>query len=92
MSRVIVETCSEAFAVADAALTVGHEVRVVPGTLVRSLGVGARRLKSDRRDARILSEVSCRIRAVLLVRKAGEEFPVQIEPAGGGTRRGQVTA
>ena len=39
----------------------GHEVRVVPATLVRSLGVGARRLKTDRRDAQVLSEVSCRI-------------------------------
>ena len=60
-SRVVVETCSEAFAVVDAALAIGHEVRVVPATLVRSLGVGARRLKTDRRDARVLSEVSCRI-------------------------------
>jgi transposase len=60
-SRVVVETCSEAFGIADAALGLGHEVRVVPGTLVRSLGVGARRLKTDRRDAQILSEVSCRI-------------------------------
>ena len=60
-SRLVLETCSEAFAVADAALAAGHEVRVVPATLVRSLGVGARRLKTDRRDARILSEVSCRI-------------------------------
>jgi hypothetical protein len=51
-SRVVVETCSEAFGVADAALEVGHEVRVVPATLVRSLGVGARRTKTDRRDAR----------------------------------------
>jgi transposase len=60
-SRVVIETCSEAFSVADAALRVGHEVRVVPATLVRSLGVGARRLKNDRRDARTLSEVSCRV-------------------------------
>ncbi|MBN1945923.1 MAG: IS110 family transposase [Bradymonadales bacterium] len=60
-SRVIVETCAEAFTVADAALAVGHEARVVPATMVRSLGVGSRRLKSDVRDARILSEVSCRI-------------------------------
>lgn len=60
-SRVVVETCSEAFRIADAALVVGHEVRVVPATLVRSLGVGARRLKTDRRDAQVLSEVSCRI-------------------------------
>lgn len=60
-SRVVIETCSEAFSVADAALEMGHEVRVVPATLVRSLGVGARRLKTDRRDARVLSEVSCRV-------------------------------
>jgi transposase len=60
-SRVVVETCSEAFGIADAALAAGHEVRVVPATLARSLGVGARRLKTDRRDARALSEVSCRI-------------------------------
>ena len=60
-SRVVVETCSEAFRIADAALAVGHEVRVVPATLVRSLGVGARGLKTDRRDAQVLSEVSSRI-------------------------------
>ena len=60
-SRVIVETAAEAFRVADAAKEAGHEVRVVPGTLVRSLGVGARKTKTDRRDARTLSEVSCRI-------------------------------
>lgn len=60
-SRVIVETGAEAFAIADAALAVGHEVRVVPATLVRSLGVGRRGIKTDRRDAQVLSEVSCRI-------------------------------
>jgi transposase len=60
-SRVIVETCAEAFGVAEAALELGHETRVVPATLVRTLGVGARRTKTDQRDARVLSEVSCRI-------------------------------
>jgi len=60
-SRVVLETCTEAFAVADAAVAAGHEVRVVPAVLVRSLGVGARGVKSDRSDARTLSEVSCRI-------------------------------
>lgn len=60
-SRVIVETCAEAFAVADASAAHGHETRVVPATLARTLGVGARKLKSDIRDARVLSEVSCRI-------------------------------
>jgi transposase len=60
-SRVIVETCAEAFHVADAAMKSGHEVRVVAASLVRSLGVGARRTKTDKRDAQILSEVSSRI-------------------------------
>jgi transposase len=60
-SRVIVETCAESFAVADAALLCGHQVRVVPSMLVRSLGVGSRGVKTDQKDARVLSEVSCRI-------------------------------
>lgn len=60
-SRVIVETCAEAFFVADAASAQGHQVRVVPATLVRQLGVGERGLKNDQRDARKLSEVSTRI-------------------------------
>jgi transposase len=60
-SRVIVETSAEAFAIADAALALGHDVRVVPATLVKTLGVGDRGVKTDRKDARKLSEVSCRI-------------------------------
>jgi len=60
-SRVILETCAEAFKIADVAKVLGHQVRVVPATLVRSLGVGARGIKTDKRDARVLSEVSCRI-------------------------------
>jgi transposase len=60
-SRVVLETCSEAFSVADAAREAGHEVRIVPATMVRTLGVGSRGIKTDKRDARILSEVSCRI-------------------------------
>jgi transposase len=60
-SRVIVETCTEAFAVADVAAKLEHEIRVVPATLVRSLGVGSRGIKTDKRDAQILSEVSTRI-------------------------------
>ena len=61
VSRVVLETCAEGFFVADQATKHGHETRVVPGTLVRSLGVGERRMKSDKRDARKLSEVSCRV-------------------------------
>lgn len=60
-SRFVMETCTESFSIADAAIAAGHEVRVVPGTLVRSLGVGARGVKTDKADARVLSEVSCRI-------------------------------
>lgn len=60
-SRVILETCAEAFHVADYALAAGHEVRVVPSILVHSLGVGARGIKTDQRDARATSEVSTRI-------------------------------
>ncbi len=59
--RVVLETSAEAFAVAETATQLGHEVRVVPATLVKSLGVGARRVKTDKKDARALSEVSCRI-------------------------------
>jgi transposase len=36
-------------------------VRVVPATLVKTLGVGSRGVKTDEKDARVLSEVSCRI-------------------------------
>jgi len=61
LSRVILETAAEAFRIADAAKQAGHQVRVVPATLVRKLGVGARKTKTDRRDARALSEVSCQI-------------------------------
>lgn len=60
-SRVILETSSSAFCIADTALELGHEVRVVPASLVRSLGVGDRGVKTDVKDARVLSEVSCRI-------------------------------
>jgi transposase len=59
--RVVLETSAEAFRIADQALACGHQVRVVAATLVRSLGVGARGIKTDQRDARVLSEVSTRI-------------------------------
>jgi len=58
-SRVILETCAEAFAVADQVKALGHEVVVVPATLARTLGVGAKGQKTDVRDARALSKASC---------------------------------
>jgi transposase len=75
-SRVVVESCAEAFSVAEAAAECGHQVNVVPATLVRALGVGARGLKTDVRDARNLSEVSCRMAtlpAVHIPAKASRE-------------------
>jgi transposase len=60
-ARIILETCTEAFRVAMLAQRAGHDVRVVPATLVRALGVGHRGLKNDVRDARVLSEASCRM-------------------------------
>jgi transposase len=60
-SRVVLEACAEAFAVADVALAAGHEVVVVPSKLVRLLGVGDRGIKNDVRDAQNLSKASCRL-------------------------------
>lgn len=60
-SRIILETCAEAFAIAAHAKDAGHDVRVVPATLVRALGVGQRGIKTDQRDARCLSEASTRV-------------------------------
>src|SRR5436190_2915442 len=59
--RVVLETCAEAFHVTDLAKLAGHEVRVVPSMLVRALGVGARGVKNDRKDAQALSEASARM-------------------------------
>ena len=44
--RVVLETCTEAFRIAGRARRQGHDVRVVAATLVRSLGVGPRVLRS----------------------------------------------
>jgi hypothetical protein len=52
------ETSAEAFRIADAAIAAGHQVRVVPGTLVRLLGVGERGVKNAQRDAQHLSKAS----------------------------------
>jgi transposase len=60
-ARVLLESSSEAFAVADWARQSGHLALVVPSSLVRALGVGERGLKNDQRDARKLSEMDCRM-------------------------------
>jgi transposase len=60
-SRVVMETCSEAFHIALEAQKSAHQTRIVPATMVRQLGIGARGIKNDVRDARVQSEASCRI-------------------------------
>lgn len=59
--RVILESSCEAFAVADIARRHGHEPVVIPSLLVRSLGVGARGVKNDRKDAQAISSASCQM-------------------------------
>ena len=57
--RVILETCSEAFAVADVVKKIGLAPVVVPATLAPLLGVGYHGIKNDKTDANILSKASC---------------------------------
>jgi hypothetical protein len=57
-SRVVMETSAEVFKIADAAIAAGHQVRVVPGTLVRLLGAGERGVKNDQWGAQELSKAS----------------------------------
>lgn len=59
--RVVLETCAEAFAVADGLEQRGLSPVVVPSVLAPQLGVGHRGVKTDVRDAQVLSELSCRI-------------------------------
>lgn len=59
-SRVVMEACTQSHAVATAALASGHEAIVVPTAVVRALGVGARGIKTDERDAEALANASLR--------------------------------
>lgn len=59
-SRVVMEACTQSPAIARAAQAAGREVIVVPGNFVRMLGVGARGIKTDDRDALALARASVR--------------------------------
>jgi transposase len=59
-SHVVMEACTQSAAVARAALAAGHLTKVVPGQLVRLLGVGARGIKTDDKDAQALARASLR--------------------------------
>lgn len=57
-SHVVMEACTQSPAIARASLAAGHETKVVPAQLVRLLGVGARGIKTDDRDAEALARAS----------------------------------
>lgn len=57
-SQVVMEACTQSPAVAAACIASGHTTKVVPGQLVRVLGVGARGIKTDDRDAEALARAS----------------------------------
>lgn len=59
-SHVVMEACTQSPAVARAAQASGHATKVVAGQLVRLLGVGARGIKTDERDAQALALASLR--------------------------------
>lgn len=65
-SRVAIESCAESRVVANRVREQGHDVRVVPSVFVRSLGIGTRKIKTDKRDARSLAMASFRL---------GDELP-----------------
>lgn len=59
--RVVLESCAEAFGIGSWAKEAGHQVRIVPATFARSLGIGEHGIKTDKRDARALALASCRV-------------------------------
>ena len=59
--RVVLESCAEAFTIGSWAREAGHEVRIVPATFARSLGIGEHGIKTDKRDARAIAQASCRV-------------------------------
>jgi transposase len=60
-SRVVMEACTQSPVIAQAARAAKHETFVVTGKLGRVLGIGARGLKNDDRDAEALARGSERI-------------------------------
>src|ERR1043165_7063835 len=60
-SRVVLEACAESTRVAELARDAGHAVVVVPGKLLRQLGIGDRGGMTAVRDARTLAIASRRL-------------------------------
>lgn len=59
-ARAVMESCTQSRKVAELARAAGLEAIVVPATFVRQLGVGARGIKTDAKDAEQLARASLR--------------------------------
>jgi transposase len=59
-SRVVMEACTQSPTIARTSRAAGHQTVVVPGSVVRALGVGARGIKTDDRDAEVLARAAVR--------------------------------
>ncbi len=78
-SRVVMEACTQSAAVARLAQLHHHEAVVIPGTQVRALGVGARGIKTDERDAEVLARASLRNESLPSVHQRSEQATHQRE-------------
>jgi transposase len=78
-SRVVMEACTQSPAIARAAKAAKHETFVVPGQLVRALGVGARGIKTDHRDAEVLARASVRSETLPTVHLRNEASRARLE-------------
>ena len=58
--RVVMESCTQSRKIAEFARAAGLDAVIVPGIFVRQLGVGARGIKTDAKDAEHLARASLR--------------------------------
>jgi transposase len=78
-SRVVMEACTQSTRIAEASRAAKHETFVVPGQVVRALGVGARGIKTDDRDAEVLARASVRSEELPSVHTRSEQSRSQKE-------------
>lgn len=76
-ARVVMEACTQSSAVSGFATSAGHTTFVVPTALVRALGVGARGIKTDFRDAEVLALGSVRSETLPSVYRRSEASVAQ---------------
>lgn len=85
-SRVVMESCTQSRVIARIALAQGHHAIVVSGTVVRALGVGARGIKTDDRDAQVLARAAFRNESLTGIHLRSTQATHQRELIGGRAR------